>query len=187
MNYYNEIDPYCVQWLENLISEGLIPDGDVDDRPIQEVQAKDVEKYTQCHFFAGIGGWPYALELAGWGADRPVWTGSCPCQPFSAAGIHGGHKMNRYIIIGIIIAAILLGWVYYAGAAQFVPGYTRSDGRYVQGHFRTAPNNTRRDNYSHPGNYNPNSGTRTPERRRPQLRMGPSGQSKVCPYYSWGC
>ncbi|MCZ8436839.1 DNA cytosine methyltransferase [Achromobacter xylosoxidans] len=24
--------------------------------------------------------------MAGWADDRPVWTGSCPCQPFSAAG-----------------------------------------------------------------------------------------------------
>ena len=42
--------------------------------------------YAQCHFFAGIGGWSIALRLAGWPDDRPVWTGSCPCQPFSAAG-----------------------------------------------------------------------------------------------------
>jgi len=34
-------------------------------------------------FFAGIGGWSRALRLAGWPDDRPVWTGSCPCQPFS--------------------------------------------------------------------------------------------------------
>ena len=27
-----------------------------------------------------------ALRAAGWRDDRPVWTGSCPCQPFSAAG-----------------------------------------------------------------------------------------------------
>jgi DNA (cytosine-5)-methyltransferase 1 len=34
---------------------------------------------------ASGGGWSYALRLAGWPDDRPVWTGSCPCQPFSRA------------------------------------------------------------------------------------------------------
>ena len=83
--YYNDSEPFVCAWLKNLIAAGLIPAGDVDERPIQEVMPDDVRGYTQAHFFAGIGGWPYALQLAGWG-DRPVWTGSCPCQPFSAAG-----------------------------------------------------------------------------------------------------
>ena len=84
--YYNEIDPYAAQWLRNLIAAGHIAPGDVDERSIVEVQADDLKGYVQCHFFAGIGGWPLALQLAGWPADRPIWTGSCPCQPFSAAG-----------------------------------------------------------------------------------------------------
>jgi DNA (cytosine-5)-methyltransferase 1 len=84
--YYNEIDPYCAQWLRNLIGEGLIAPGDVDDRSIIDVSPDDLRGYTQCHFFAGIGGWSYALRLALFPDDRPVWTGSCPCQPFSAAG-----------------------------------------------------------------------------------------------------
>jgi DNA (cytosine-5)-methyltransferase 1 len=57
----------------------------VDERSIEAVQPDDLHGYNQCHFFAGIGGWSYALRLAGWGDDRPVWTGSCPCQPFSSA------------------------------------------------------------------------------------------------------
>jgi DNA (cytosine-5)-methyltransferase 1 len=84
--YYNEIDPYAAAWLRNLIAEGLIAPGDVDDRSIVDVRPGDLAGYAQCHFFAGIGGWSYALRLAGWLDDRPVWTGSCPCQPFSAAG-----------------------------------------------------------------------------------------------------
>ena len=83
--YYNDSEPFVCAWLRNLIAAKLLPVGDVDERPIQEVMPDDVRHYTQAHFFAGIGGWPYALQLAGWG-DRPVWTGSCPCQPFSAAG-----------------------------------------------------------------------------------------------------
>src|SRR5882672_7856682 len=37
------------------------------------------------NFFAGIAGWPLVLRLAGWPDDRPVWTASLPCQPFSLA------------------------------------------------------------------------------------------------------
>ena len=83
--YYNEIDPYAAQWLRNLIAAGHIAPGDVDERSIEDVQPDDVRGYTQCHFFAGIGGWSLALRLAGWPDTREVWTGSCPCQPFSSA------------------------------------------------------------------------------------------------------
>ena len=84
--YYNEIDPYAADWLRNLIAAGHIAPGDVDTRSIEDVQPDDLRGYTQCHFFAGIGVWSYALRRAGWVDDRSVWTGSCPCQPFSAAG-----------------------------------------------------------------------------------------------------
>jgi DNA (cytosine-5)-methyltransferase 1 len=83
--YYNEFDPFVAAWLRNLVKAGHVAAGDVDERSITEVQPDDLRGYTQCHFFAGIGGWSYALRLAGWGDDRPVWTGSCPCQPFSSA------------------------------------------------------------------------------------------------------
>jgi len=83
--YYNEIDPFAAQWLRNLIAKDLIATGDVDERSIIEVQPDDLKGYDQCHFFAGIGGWSYALRRAGWADDRPVWTGSCPCQSFSSA------------------------------------------------------------------------------------------------------
>jgi DNA (cytosine-5)-methyltransferase 1 len=83
--YYNEIDPYCAQWLRNLIDAGHIAPGDVDERSIVDVQPSDLSGYVQCHFFAGLGGWAYAARLAGWPDSRPVWTGSCPCPPFSSA------------------------------------------------------------------------------------------------------
>jgi len=95
--YYNEIDPYAAQWLRNLIANKLIADGDVDERSICDVVATDLRGYTQCHFFAGIGVWSYALRLAGWPDDRPVWTGSCPCQPFSAAGQGKGVEDERHL------------------------------------------------------------------------------------------
>lgn len=84
--YYNDSDPYCGAWLRNLMREGLIPDGEVDGRSVELVQPDDLRGFVQCHFFAGIAGWSLALRLAGWPDDRPVWTGSCPCPPFSAAG-----------------------------------------------------------------------------------------------------
>jgi DNA (cytosine-5)-methyltransferase 1 len=84
--YYNEIDPYAARWLRNLIAGGHIAPGDVDERDIRSVCGDDLRGYSQCHFFAGIAGWSLSLRLAGWPDDRPVWTGSCPCQPFSAAG-----------------------------------------------------------------------------------------------------
>jgi DNA (cytosine-5)-methyltransferase 1 len=84
-NYYNENDAYVAAWLRNLISAGEISAGDVDERSIVDVKAADLDSYTQCHFFAGIGGWSLALQLAGWNDAQPVWTGSCPCQAISSA------------------------------------------------------------------------------------------------------
>lgn len=97
MNYYNEFDPFAAAWLRNLISAGLIAPGNVDERSISDVKPDDLRGYTQCHFFAGIGGWSYALRLAGWPDDKPVWTGSCPCQPFSSAGNQKGKADERHL------------------------------------------------------------------------------------------
>ena len=40
----------------------------------------------------------------------------------------------------------------------YVKGYYRKDGTYVRGHYRTAPDGNPYNNYSTPGNYNPNTG-----------------------------
>lgn len=97
MNYYNEFNPKAAAALRGLIADGFIPKGIVDERSITEVQPGDLQGFTQCHFFAGIGGWSLALHLAEWPADRPVWTGSCPCQPFSSAGKQKGKADERHL------------------------------------------------------------------------------------------
>lgn len=83
--------------LRQMMADGLIAKGIVDERSIAEIQPDELKSYTQCHFFAGIGGWPIALRLAGWPEDRPVWTGSCPCQPFSSAGRQSGKEDDRHL------------------------------------------------------------------------------------------
>ena len=96
-SYYNEHDAYAAQWLRNLIAAGHLPAGEVDERDIRDITPEELTPFTQCHFFAGIGVWPHALRRAGWPDDRPVWTGSCPCQPFSAAGAKRGIDDERHL------------------------------------------------------------------------------------------
>jgi DNA (cytosine-5)-methyltransferase 1 len=95
--YYNENNKYAAQWLRNLIDEGLIAPGVVDERSIEDVKPTELAGYRQCHFFAGIGVWSYALRAAGWPDDRRIWTGSCPCQPFSSAGEGKGFADERHL------------------------------------------------------------------------------------------
>jgi DNA (cytosine-5)-methyltransferase 1 len=79
------------------------------------VRADDLAGYDQCHFFAGIGGWSLALRLAGWPDDRPVWTGSCPCQPFSEAGLGKAFADDRHLwpawlrLIGKRLPTVIFG------------------------------------------------------------------------------
>ena len=83
--FYNDISPDACLWLNKLIGCGLIDEGNVLKLSITSLDADFCNKFNQCHFFCGIGGWPYALNLAGVPLGWNVWTGSCPCQPFSAA------------------------------------------------------------------------------------------------------
>jgi DNA (cytosine-5)-methyltransferase 1 len=95
--YYNENNRHAAEWLRKLIKYGLIVDGEVDERSIEDVSPVDIRGFAQCHFFAGIGGWSYALRLVGWPDSEPVWTGSCPCQPFSSIGAKRGFADPRHL------------------------------------------------------------------------------------------
>jgi len=91
--YYNDTDPFCCEWLQRLMDAGEIMPGTIDNRSITDVKPDDLAGYERVHFFAGIGGWELALRLAGW--SGPVWTGSCPCQPYSSAGKRQGDADHR--------------------------------------------------------------------------------------------
>ena len=97
MAWHNENDPKCVAWLRSLIDTGELENGVVDERSIVDIKADDVPVGGRAHFFAGIGGWELALRWAGVSDELEVWTGSCPCQPFSTAGKKGGVNDERHL------------------------------------------------------------------------------------------
>ena len=145
--YYNEIDKNAAAWIRELITRGDIAPGEVDERSIEDVTPDDLRGYTQCHFFAGIGIWSHALRLAGWPDDKPIWTGSCPCQPFSAAGKGAGVDDERHLwpafhwLIKQCRPSVVLGEqvAHKAGAAWFdivstdLEGENYSSGKIVFG------------------------------------------------------
>ncbi|MBU2645364.1 hypothetical protein KKI24_11715 [bacterium] len=57
-----------------------------------------------------------------------------------------------------LLMLILLSVSVVYGGDVYVRGYQKSDGTYVQPHYRTSPNSTRNDNYSTKGNINPYTG-----------------------------
>ena len=95
--WYNEIDPFAAAVLRQLITGGHIAPGVVDERSIVDVRPDEIAGFTQCHFFAGFGVWSYAARRAGWPDHRPLWSMSCPCQPFSAAGAGAGFADERHL------------------------------------------------------------------------------------------
>jgi DNA (cytosine-5)-methyltransferase 1 len=95
--YYNEFDKNAVQWLRELIKDGQIAPGDVDERSICDVRPDELIGYEQVHLFAGVATWSYALRQAGWPDTRSIWSASLPCQPFSSAGSQRGLEDDRHL------------------------------------------------------------------------------------------
>jgi DNA (cytosine-5)-methyltransferase 1 len=96
--YYNENDQFCCAWISNLMDAGMITPGVIDDRSIEDLNPDELRGYKRAHFFAGIAVWDYALNQAGWPDDSATtWTGSCPCQGFSASGQRGGFSDKRHL------------------------------------------------------------------------------------------
>lgn len=60
------------------------------------------------------------------------------------------------VALGLVLVALAAP----ALADTYVNPYTRKDGTYVEGHYRSSPNNTKMDNYSTQGNTNPYTGQR---------------------------
>ena len=58
----------------------------------------------------------------------------------------------------ILAAALVMTMASVAAADTYVKGYTKSDGTYVQGHYRSSPNAQKFDNYSSQGQTNPYTG-----------------------------
>jgi DNA (cytosine-5)-methyltransferase 1 len=97
LDCYTDNDLGSVLWCRELVDGGHLPMGDSIHADIAKLSKKHLEKYRRVHLFAGIGGWGLALELAGWPSDVPVWSGSCPCQPFSTAGQQLGESDERHL------------------------------------------------------------------------------------------
>ncbi len=64
--------------------------------------------------------------------------------------------MKSKILIGMVFVWVTLSGV--VSADVFVNGYTRSDGTYVQPHYRSNPDGNIYNNWSTKGNYNPYTG-----------------------------
>lgn len=60
----------------------------------------------------------------------------------------------------VFLALMLVASATSVLAATWVRPHVRSDGTYVQGHYRSDPNGSRSDNYSSRGNINPYTGAR---------------------------
>ena len=68
----------------------------------------------------------------------------------------------NFLVMKLVLKLLVLLSVFLPSIAlardTHVNGYYRQNGTYVQPHYRTAPNNTKTDNYSYHGNVNPYTG-----------------------------
>lgn len=81
-------------------------------------------------------------------------------------------KVMKILMSTLLIMCTLLASISFAYAKDvYVRGYTRSNGTYVQPHYRTSPNSTRNDNYSTKGNVNPYTGKKGTVPRSPSYNQ----------------
>ena len=71
-----------------------------------------------------------------------------------------GKKRSIMLVMGLVVLISFL--TISLAEAGWVRGYYRGDGTYVRPHYRTNPDGNPYNNYSFPGNYNPNTGKITP-------------------------
>ena len=71
-------------------------------------------------------------------------------------------KMRKSTILAGVLMILICFLVVNLAEAGWVRGYYRGDGTYVRPHYRTNPDGNPYNNYSFPGNYNPNTGRITP-------------------------
>jgi len=93
---YHDFDEFKCEVVRQAIKAKAITDGEVICGDIKELQPSDVMGFRRFHAFCGGGFWDLALNRAGWG-DAEVWTGSCPCPSFSAAGKGRGFADARHL------------------------------------------------------------------------------------------
>jgi hypothetical protein len=94
----------------------------------------------------------------------------------------------KKLIAGLVLGLSLLS-PFTSFAAVYVNGYTKSNGTYVQGYYRSDPNGTVTDNYSYIGNVNPYTGsvgtnyyTNSPSSEYYNSSYTPSYTSSYYPY-----
>lgn len=73
-------------------------------------------------------------------------------QPYSCM------KCSAVVVLLCLISFLQVLFAQVNPNHHYVKSYTRSDGTFVQGHYKTNPNGTNRDNYSTRGNTNPYTG-----------------------------
>ena len=70
-------------------------------------------------------------------------------------------KITKSVLLALFVFVFLSGTECFAQVntnTVWVKGYTKANGTHVQGHYRTAPNNTINDNFSTYPNVNPYTG-----------------------------
>jgi hypothetical protein len=87
----------------------------------------------------------------------------------------------------IFLALVVLGFMMsICSADEYVNGYYKKNGTYVQPYHRTSPNNSTYDNYSTRGNTNPYNGNRGTVDPNSQYNNGLNGRHRNSNPYNNG-